>query len=225
MPVRPRATLVALYGHGKPAALRGLITSLQDRVADAVGDRFVPRPVADVHLTIVGLERDGIDVVGLCRHLEHELTAAPLTVRFGGVAEGDERVDGHGRRLFERALTAGPDKVALIGWPIGHDGGPTDRLDRIRRAAGRFGARHRYYDTPQSRDPDAYSVIGDLLPGVDAARLEEGARRCRSELARSTCRVSLSAADVRVATYLDPRLPAASTTSTSITDIVADGQA
>lgn len=216
-----QSTIVALYGDGKPAALRELVTDLQDGIVDAVGEHFAPRPVHDVHLTIVGLEidHDAIDVVGLCRHLVRELTADPLAVRFGGVTDGDPRTDGRGRRLHERALVVAGPKVVLIGWPVGRDDEPTGRLDDLRRAAGRFGARHRYHATPAARDPDAYSVLGDLRPGGDTRRLDDGLRAGRSALARSCCRVRVAAADVRLATYLDPRLPGGSTISTPIAEV------
>ena len=222
------ATIVALYGERKPAELRSLLVNLQAGFADAVGVHFRPRPVHDIHSTIIGLESGGpvahdrvavagIDVIGLCRHLEDSLTRFPLTLRFGGFAE--HGVSSRGTSLYERMVVVSGDKVVLIGWPVTDRGEPTWRIDLLRRELGRFGARHGYFQTPWSRDPDAYLVIGDLLDGWNAARLDACVERCRAELSRTSYEVRLTAADVGLAIYTDTRLPADSTTVLALSEV------
>ena len=79
-----RATVVAWYGH-KPPQLSQLIESLHRAAARWCGARFVPRPVPDVHATVLGLESAASgtpgDRDGVLRHLvaEFERTAGPTT--------------------------------------------------------------------------------------------------------------------------------------------------
>jgi hypothetical protein len=222
------ATIVALYGEGKPAGLRSLLVDVQAGIADAVGVHFRPRPVHDIHSTIIGLESGGpvahdrvaiagIDVNGLCRHLEDSLARSPLTLRFGRF--GDHGVSSRGSSLYQRTVVVSGDKVVLIGWPVTDRGDPTWRLDALRRELGRFGARHGYFQTPWSRDPDAYLVIGDLLDGWNAERLDACVQKCRAELSRTSCEVRLTAADVGLAIYTDTRLPADSTTVVALSEV------
>jgi hypothetical protein len=210
-------TIVLLYGGDKPAELRALLGDLQVDLADAVGAHFLPRPVDDIHATLIGLESGGpvtgrvvprIDVDGLCRHLDESLTRSPLKLRFGGFADRDHSVSSRGSSLYERALTVSGSKVVLIGWPVDGRGEPTWRLEELRRELGRFGARHRYHPTP---DPDAYLVIGELLDGWDPARLDICIERGRWELSQAPCEVQVTGANAGLAIYTDTRLPAEST--------------
>jgi hypothetical protein len=218
------ATIVLLYGADKPTELRSLLGDLQAGIADAIGAHFLPRPVHDIHATLIGLESGGpvagdavpgIDVDGLCRHLDETLTGSPLTLRFGGFADHAHSVSSRGSSLYERMLTVSGDKVVLIGWPVDGHGEPTWRIEELRRELGRFGARHRYHPTP---DPDAYLVIGELLDGWDAARLNAGIEQCRSELAQRPCEVEVTGANASLAIYTDTRLPAESTTLVALSD-------
>lgn len=211
------STIVLLYGGGKPTALRSLLGDLQARITDAVGTHFLPRPVHDIHATLIGLEYGGpvtdgvvpgIDVDGLCRHLDETLTRSPLTLRFGGFADRGHGVASRGSSLYERTLTVSGNKVVLIGWPVDVHGEPTWRLEDLRRELGRFGARHRYHPTP---DPDAYMVVGELLDGWDAACLDARIERARAELSQRPCEVQVNGANAGLATYTDTRLPAEST--------------
>lgn len=218
MPLLRYATIVLLYGEDKPAELRSLLSGLQTGIADAVGPHFLPRPVHDIHATLIGLESGGavvgdavpgIDVDGLCRYLDETLTGSPLTLRFGGFADRAHSVSSRGSSLYERMLTVSGDKIVLIGWPVDGHGEPTWRIEELRRELGRFGARHHYHPAP---DPDAYLVIGELLDGWDGARMDACVERCRSELARTPCEVEVTGANAPLAVYTDTRLPAESTT-------------
>ncbi len=74
-------TVVAWYGD-KPACLVELVTGLQRVARQVLGSEFAPRPPADVHATILGLETPvpGVrsDVDGLKRYL-----AAEIDERYG----------------------------------------------------------------------------------------------------------------------------------------------
>ena len=214
------ATIVLLYGEDKPAELRSLLGDLQAGIADAIGVSFRPRPVHDVHATLIGLESGGpvaagVDVDGLCRHLEESLAESPLMLRFGGLADRVHTVSSRGSSLYERTLTVSGDKVVLIGWAVDGQGEPTWRLEDLRRELGRFGAKHHYHPTP---DPDAYMVIGELLDGWDAVRLDACVERRRSELSETFCEVPVTGAAVRVAIYTDTTLPAESTTLLALSE-------
>jgi hypothetical protein len=225
LPTLRYATIVLLYGQDKPAELRSLLGDLQATIADEVGAHFLPRPVHDIHATLIGLESggpiaegavSGVDVSGLCRHLDDSLTECPLTLRFGGFADRVHSVSSRGSSLYERMLTVSGDKVVLIGWPVDGRGEPTWRIEELRRELGRFGARHRYHPTP---DPDAYLVIGELLDGWDAARLDACVERCRSKLAQTHCEVQVNGANASLAIYADPRLPAESTMLVGLSEV------
>ena len=214
------ATIIAYYGADRPPPLTELLQALQERLGEGVGAAFRPRPLADVHATVVGLEGAGkVDLPGLCGYLRERLTRFPLCVQFGGFADRDHRLTSRGSRLYDRMLTVRGDKVVLIGWPVDEAGEPTGELDALRRALGAFGAHHRYFDTPDATDPDAYMVLGELSAPQDGA-LAQCLAAGRTFLAATPCRVSLTADDVRLATYADPRLPAASTTTWPLGSVV-----
>jgi hypothetical protein len=232
-----RATIIALYEDEKPADLQRIILEMQRQVQQTCGDAFVPRPLGDVHATIIGLENVGTltsrnefdklrrlippntDVVGLSGFLRKALDDDPLTVQFGGFQDRDYPLTSRGARLFDRSFVVSGDKVVLIGWPVDESGLPTDLLARLRRRATGFGARHRYHHSPDDGDPDVYMVIGELAE--EASGRAEVVDMMRAAAARSTCRVTLSAQRIRVAIYENPRLPAASTSTRSLQDFLS----
>ena len=217
------ATIIAYYGADRPPPLTELLQTVRERLVEGVGAAFRPRPPADLHATVVGLENAGrADLPGLCSYLLERLGRFPLCVQFGGFADRDHRFTSRGSRPFDRALTVGGDKVVLIGWPVDDAGEPTGELDALRRALGEFGAHHRYFDTPDATDPDAYMVLGELSAPPNGA-LTQCLAACRAFLAATPCRVPLTADDVRLATYADPRLPAASTATWPLGSVVTAG--
>ena len=76
-------TVVAFYGP-KPDALGALIGSVQQAFAQALGAAFRPRPVDDVHATVIGLEDAPGCADDVAAFLAAELRRAPLELRFGG---------------------------------------------------------------------------------------------------------------------------------------------
>jgi hypothetical protein len=203
-PTGNRATVVAWYGD-KPGALAELIARLQQEA----GPGFVPRPVPDVHATVVGIETASgspPDLDGLLRYLVSEFGRDPLDVQFGGFAATDRRLLSRGQTLYERTVGVWGDKVVLIGWPVAPQ--PTWRLGAIRRRCEEFGFRHKYHRGPDDLDPDVYVVLGELVDAAGAAELVE---RLRGAALETPVRVRLDAEAIALAEYTDPRLPAATT--------------
>ncbi len=196
-PEPARATVVAWYAH-RPAVL----TELVERLQRAAGPGFTPRPLPDVHATVIGLEAAG-DRDGLLHHLAAELAREPLQVRFGGFAGDDLRLRSRGLTLAERSLGVHGGRLVLIGWPV--DPEPSPRLGEIRLRCERFGFRHKYHERPGDLDPDAYLVLGEAPDrgSVDAMR---------REVLAAPVLVPLTVGDVALVEYVDPRLPAASST-------------
>lgn len=198
-------TVVAFYGP-KPDALGALIGSVQQAFAEALGAAFRPRPVDDVHATVIGLE----DVPGcaddVAAFLADELRR-PLDLQFGGFSAG-ETVRSRGRPLRERSALLDGERAVVIGWPVEH-GRPTARLGELRRDCARFGVIHKYHRGTTALDTDAYLVVGAVEPDVPRSGVVEAVRATALERPTS---VRLTASDVSLVRYVDPALPRESST-------------
>jgi hypothetical protein len=196
-----RSTVVAWYER-LPDGLDRLVTRIQALAAAHLGGAFVPRDAAQVHATLIGLERapDPFDPEPLAAHL-HAVLASPLTIQFGGFAPSDRRMLSRGLPLHDRGFAVGDGRVVLMGWPV-VDGDPCSALAGVRAGCAGVGVTHRY-----GVDPDVYLVIGDATGAAAGPALE---RVVRSELAAAAVRVRLSVDDLSLVTYDDPALPRAS---------------
>jgi hypothetical protein len=203
-------TVVAFYGP-KPAALRTLIGTAQDALGQALGAAFRPRPIDDVHATIIGLEDAPGAADDVAAFVGATLRAAPLDLQFGGFPPGDAGLRSRGLSPYERTLVLGGGPAVVIGWPV-ENGRPTARLGELRRACARFGVVHKYHRGTTALDPDAYLVIGDLGPAVEPVVLAEAGRAVRAAVLDRPTRVRLAQADVSLVRYVDPALPRASST-------------
>jgi len=198
-----RLTVVAFYGP-KPEPLRTLIGAVQQAFEAVLGAAFRPRPVDDVHATVLGLEDAPDRADDVAAFLAAELRAAPLDLQFGGFRAGDTAfLLSRGRSLHERSV--GPDGVVL-GWPV-ERGRPTARLGELRRDCARFGVIHKYHRGTAALDPDAYLVVG----AVDAHRTGVAEAVRAAALERPTS-VRLTASDLALVRYADPALPRESST-------------
>ena len=171
-------TVVAFYGP-KPDALGALIGSVQQAFAEALGGAFRPRPVDDVHATVIGLEDAPGRADDVAAFLADELRRAPLDLRFGGFS-GEETFRSRGRPLRERSALLDGERAVVIGWPVEH-GRPTARLGELRRDCARFGVIHKYHRGTTALDPDAYLVVGTVeaegpRSGVARGGAGDGAR-------------------------------------------------
>jgi hypothetical protein len=199
--------VVAFHGP-KREPLAGLLSAVQEQVGRALGGAYRPRPVDDVHATIIGLDRPAgdRDLPGLRDDLVRAFTEEPLTLQFGGFRGDDRRLPSRGRTLSERTLVVQGGRVVLVGLPVGPgaDRVPLPRLGEIRRRGEARGFRHKYHPPGGPLDPDAYLVLGELTgsapsgPAVGAADI--------AALARPTF-VRLGREDLTLVEYVDPALP------------------
>ncbi|MDT7581392.1 MAG: hypothetical protein QOK35_2656, partial [Pseudonocardiales bacterium] len=196
-----RSTVVAWYER-LPAGLDRLVARIQALAAAHLGAAFAARDPAQVHATLIGLERapDPFDPEPLAAHL-HAVLAPPLTIQFGGFAPSDRRMLSRGLPLHDRGFGLRDGRAVLMGWPI-VDGDPCAALAGVRTGCASFGVTHRY-----GRDPDLYLVVGDVAASPPDGSLEA---TVRAELSDAAVRVTLSADDLSLVTYDDPALPRAS---------------
>jgi hypothetical protein len=195
-----RSTVVAWYDT-LPDDLALLVGQVQASAARLLGGAFTARDPAQVHATVIGLERAPapFDLSPLATHLRSALSP-PWTIRFGGFPPGDRRLLSCGLSLHDRTFGVYGDKVVLVGWPV-DEGAPQRTLADARLSCADLGVTHRYGD-----DPDVYLVVGEAA-GVPTERVAA----VRRELAVSGVDVTLSFDDLSLVTYDDPALPRAST--------------
>jgi hypothetical protein len=195
-----RSTVVAWYDT-LPDDLALLVGQVQASAARLLGGAFTARDPAQVHATVIGLERAPapFDLSPLATHLRSALSP-PWTIRFGGFPPGDRRLLSRGLSLHDRTFGVYGDKVVLVGWPV-DEGAPQRTLADARLSCADLGVTHRYGD-----DPDVYLVVGEAA-GVPTERVAA----VRRELAVSGVDVTLSFDDLSLVTYDDPALPRAST--------------
>jgi hypothetical protein len=194
------STVVAWYDT-LPDDLALLVGQVQASAARLLGGAFTARDPAQVHATVIGLERAPapFDLSPLATHLRSALSP-PWTIRFGGFPPGDRRLLSRGLSLHDRTFGVYGDKVVLVGWPV-DEGAPQRTLADARLSCADLGVTHRYGD-----DPDVYLVVGEAA-GVPTERVAA----VRRELAVSGVDVTLSFDDLSLVTYDDPALPRAST--------------
>ncbi|GAB7047196.1 hypothetical protein JCM9534A_23220 [Catenuloplanes indicus JCM 9534] len=200
---------MAFYGP-KPKPLETLIARVQGLAASHLPG-FRPRPMPEVHATLLGLEDPAraADLPLLLRHLTAALHRPGMSVQFGGFADREYPISSRDRGLHERSFLVSDANVVLIGWPVdGRSGEPTPALDDLRRSCQAFGFRHRYHLCPGDTDPDCYLVVGRTPGGSAPAHVTVAETAIRNELAASPpTRISLTTADVRLVRYSDTTLP------------------
>jgi hypothetical protein len=227
-----QATLVAFYGR-KRGHLGHLLRTWQDRLGRAVRQiwgeaAFRPYPLAQVHATVLGLERlpqpalynrNMLDFRGELRAMRLpelfgfilESARLPFDAQFGGFADRDYGFRSRGAPPFHRSFSIQGRTAVVIGWPVGaaRDRRPSAPvwppvLDELRRSAQRFGVLHRWHRELSDVDNDLYLRLG-LLDGelADAQRelVEQEMRRVLSNSAPS--RVPIGPSDLAVVAYPD----------------------
>jgi hypothetical protein len=210
-----------------------LLRTWQDLFGRAVGQIggevvFRPYPLAQVHATVLGLERppqpalynrNMLDFRGEARAMRLpelfgfilESGHLPFDAQFGGFADRDYGFRSRGARPFQRSFSIQGRTAVVIGWPVraARDRCPSAPewppvLDELRRSAQRFGVLHRWHREPSDVDNDLYLRLG-LLDGelADAQRelVEQEMRRALSNSAPST--VPIRPTDLAVVAYPD----------------------
>jgi hypothetical protein len=225
-----QATLVAFYGQ-KRGALGHLLRACRDRLARSirqVGAQIVfrPYPLAQIHATLLGLERlPGPDPHNRNMHeLRGQLRTMrlpelfaflleadhlPMNVRFGGFEDRDYPFRSRGARPYHRSFSIQGSAAVVIGWPVQTARGSRPgtgqwplTLDELRRGAYRFNVLHRWHREPADIDNDLYLRLGVLdgeLAEPQRELVEQEMRRAMSRLPPSTVRISTS--DLAVVAY------------------------
>lgn len=198
-----RSTVVAWYDE-LPDALAQLVARIHAAGTAFLGEAFAPRDPAQIHATLIGLERAAVpfEPRPLAAHL-HAALEPPLVIQFGGFARDDRRLLSRGLSLHDRAFLTRDGRAVLVGWPVA-DGVPRPAVAELRDSCGPLGVTHRY-----GTDPDVYLVIADLAAPERYTALETA---IRTELEAAPVTVPLSAADLTLVSYTDPGLPRASST-------------
>jgi hypothetical protein len=222
-----QATLVALYG-SKHGQLREFLERCQDQVGRSVrqlgaGNVFRPYALAQIHATVLGLERS--TPPGFHNRNFQELRGRPEVMRlpelfefigdspdfpfdaqFGGFEEADYSFRSRGARPYDRSFSLQGRTAVVIGWPVrrGEHGARAYPmiLDELRRGAQRFNVLHRWHRDPADVDNDLYLRLG-LLDGdlADSQRelIENEIRRALS--ASSPLILRLTVSDLAVVSY------------------------
>jgi hypothetical protein len=228
-------TLVAHYG-GKPPALAALAAAPQQAVADVLGDRFDPYEPAQVHATIVGLERDPeppganlnyrryhdrqrvMDLEGWIDHLKRT-HLLPFDVQIGGFARDARPFESRGQTPFTRSFVVAGTVPLAIGWPVTGGERYPGTLDRLRRHAEQYNILHAYHRQPGDVDNDFYFRLGSLTAFLEPREQDELEDSVRELLASSgPTRVPVRLRDLHLVAYDDETLPPETTRSLPLSE-------
>ena len=216
-------TLVACYGP-KRNRFGELLRSWQQRLdrslrqigAEAV---FRPYPLAQIHATVLGLER--LPQPALRNRNMHEFRSQarpmrlrelfafildsghlPLEVQFGGFEDREYPFRSRCARPYHRSFSVQGRTAVVIGWPVrtardGRQSAPDWplTLEELRRSAQRFHVLHRWHREPADVDNDLYLRLGLLereLAASERELVENEMRRALGEAPASTLRVGPS---------------------------------
>jgi hypothetical protein len=224
-----QATLVAFYGP-KRDPLRHYLRSWQQRLARSIrriGAETIFRryPLAQVHATVLGLERvpqpglynrNMLDFRGELRTMRLpelfglmlESGDIPFDAQFGGFEDREYPFRSRGARPFDRSFSIQGKTAVVIGWPVRtRRGGASNHdwpsvLDELRRSAQGFNVLHRWHREPADVDNDLYLRLG-LLDGelADSQRelVEQEMRRALGGSSPSS--VPIGPSDLAVVAY------------------------
>jgi hypothetical protein len=221
--------VVAFYGP-KPPALAALVEDLQAVGRGRLGGAFRPRPLAEVHSTLLGLETPSgtgsgwpeLDPAPLAAELVAALDRERPRLQLGGFAPAAAPFLSRGYRPYERGLTLQGDSLVLLGWTTSAGSGRVDPLaipGELRRAGERFGVRHKYHGPGEPTDRDLHLVIGALdadLP-ARAALLAAG----RDRLAAQRTVVDLTADALSLVEYESTALPVATSRCCGLREVAS----
>jgi hypothetical protein len=232
---RPGLSLVACYGP-KPTDFASTLAALQHLVLDRLGDRASPRPVQEVHATMLGLwdptlspARSPLDraqaldaVPGYLNWVSTFLLSRTINLRFGGYrAQESYGMLSRGQPLRIRSFGISERQVVLIGWPW-ENGKVSSALDTLRRASQRFGLHHKYHRQATDVDPDAYLVIADLAEDIPPSDAESLATEGRALLDTRISTIVLDPGILSVVRYTDNHLPLEHSPVVSLRKALAD---
>ena len=229
-----RQLAVVAFYREKPGALEQLILACQEQLQRSLGSAFQPYALAQVHATILGLERTDsrhnynfaqlrgeqrfMDLAGLLAFLR-TTDQLPFPVQLGGFGDRDYPFASRGRRPYARSFLIQADKAVLMGWPVdplakGRAVYPP-ALDELRRQGQRYNVLHKYHQSAHDVDNDLYLRLGLLAPGaVPAALLTTLTADLRGYLSiRQPLNLSVGPQQLSLVAYEDERLLPATTRS------------
>lgn len=232
-------SLVALYG-AKNSELGELIRECQQHVLAIPHIRFRPYELAQVHATIISLERlnetnynlnffkyrnlkKPMDFDGLLQFIRGS-NYFPFRIQLGGFADRDYSFTSREQRPFERSFQISQDKVVLMGWPLGgqlKNQSYPNTLDEIRRALQKQNILHAYHQDNDDVDNDFYLRVGT----VDPLSLTQETKRTleaqiRTYLASySPIILEITTSNVYIVSYTNNELPVGKTMTWSISDL------
>jgi hypothetical protein len=208
-----RATVVAFHGP-KPPALTDLVERMQAFAADRLGTAFRPRPLADVHATVIGLENGPprLDPAPLAGEIVEALDRERPRLQLGGFGPGFDGFRSRGLRPYERTVVLQGEPLVLMGWTTSAGSGRADPVavvGDLRHRCERFGVRHKHHVDGAPQDDDLWLVIGVVDATVGEQERSELASTARDRLAGWRTDVELTADDVALVEYESTELPAA----------------
>lgn len=231
-----QASIVAFYG-SKPTALGSLIENIQAELAARIGSAFIPRDIAQVHATVIGLEgirhadivynsnfalarnsQRAMDLPGLLDELLHD-ARLPMEMQFGGYgAAVASPIVSRGKTPYWRSFGFQADLAVMIGWPVDASSRP---LHELRKSCQRRNVLHKYHARDTDVDDDLFLVIGSLRADgrpidQDLQTVETALRQLLADLA--PVRVQLDASALSVVQYEDSQLPPQSTVHWNLDD-------
>lgn len=235
-------TLVAWYG-AKPALFEELIRKAQGILSESIPS-FAPYEIAQVHATILGLERlpatdwhnanfarhrgqfVPMNVAGFLRWLREG--DFPFTVQIGGFTRDELPFTSRGASPYQRSFSIAGDKAVMMGWPVerSDDHGSAANypltLESLRRGGQQFGMLHSFHASSGDVDNDFFFRLGmihqpeALEPGL-RRETEERLRQFLSE--RPALFLGVNESDVVLAVYEDNRLPTGTTRVLPLRDV------
>lgn len=228
-----QASIVAFYG-AKPPAFQDLIANIQAALIARLGPSFIPRDIAEVHATLIGLEgiRDGnavcntnlalarnvrrsMDVAGLLEDLRQD-SCLPLELRFAGYrAAIPTSIVSRGKAPYERSFGFQADLAVMIGWPVDT---ASHSLHELRKRCIRREVLHKYHLRDTDVDNDLFLVVGSLQQPTHQP-VETAASALRELMAgMDPVRVQLDLNALSLVQYENPQLPVQSTVRWSLDD-------
>ncbi len=234
---RDQFTIAAFYGQ-KPSAFVAFLNDIRRIIANApIGSSFRPYTDAQVHTTLMGLERritsTGIYNLNLYQSTREERRMQiagcvslietwiqEIKIRFGGFDQADDRFLSWNQRPYLRTfgIHKSTDKVVLNGWPVVEKDGEHQISDGIWQLRSQLCQRHHMqHKYHRFQDNDVFMVLGDFPdPYPISSRASQRfiddreiiERHVQTFLSRSSpYYLDLTLDDIRLIRYRDPSLP------------------
>jgi hypothetical protein len=216
-------TLVSHYGP-KPPEFAVLVRELQQILLEALGERFSPYAIEQIHGTIIGLEgtpgERGVlsdnfrqlrneercfDFAGMLQFFRREFSG--FDVQVGGFrANENYSFLSQQRSPFLRSFSVQSATAVAMGWPRDEATFPPS-LDRLRRSLERFGALRKWAWREGEVDNDFYFVLGQIAGPLAEAERRSIESRAREWLSANSQTLHVGHETLSFVAYSDLRVP------------------